>query len=165
MKPSEYFPQLYLDDLATFGGYGFCGMTMESIFKPKHREEYICVEDFINSVYQLNLMGQGIYTYFPTDFRRWRNIVAKYPDCRCSAFHGGVNTPDSILDYIESQSSFVIESIEIDNNALQLYSKHFFFDYLKELDEKANFRTLTPEGLINRLKRDYDCSRFREFME
>jgi hypothetical protein len=110
VKPDQYFPKIYLKELRLFWGHRqlqdngpqwvLCGMTMSEIFDPQKRKMYEYLEDFFSTLYCLNLINQGIHCYYCADFLTWCDKSVPFPDCLCSSYHGGVSTPQSIIQFI-----------------------------------------------------------------
>ena len=64
MKPNEYFPKWYLYDLQQFEGFEskdngpvgvLCGWTLGKILKKENRDKFSHLQEFILSLYCLNL--------------------------------------------------------------------------------------------------------------
>ena len=178
MVPEEYFPTTYLHDLGVFykdrepvpqhGRLGMlCGMTMGNLFEPDRRPQFASPEDFLCSLYVLNVINQGIHTYFPTLHSAWRRRSAPFIDTRgCSYGHGGWSgAPHSILRFAKDPSYIPgAEPVTLTNEELTQYTRFFLFRYLPSVLGDDGRDKLTPKGLLGHLMNDADCGEIRHFI-
>ncbi len=177
MNPGEYFSDHYINDLRLFAGgsdmpthgpFGLlCGLTIGMIFEPNKIGEYSDPVGFLCSLYALNLLNQGIYTYFPEYHSRWLSRVAPFVDVRtCYAGHGGFyNHPDAIIRFARNPSYIPrAKPMPIDDQ-LGSYVSFFLNRYLPDLMTQGSHGTtiegdhhFTSSALTNRLMRDPDCT-------
>jgi len=172
MEPNKYFPDRYLADLKKFSnkeikGNGpkgmLCGRTMGNILDPKYRGQYKYLQEFLISLYCLNLISQGICTHFNEDFYAWCEISIPFPDCQtCASLHGGISRPDSILKFAE-QPSYIpgAKPVQFDMEMVNKYLQFFFLDYFSKLEYK--FIHVTSDKLISALIADKDCLTFQKY--
>ncbi len=175
MRPSEYFPYLYLKDLRVFMGervigngpqWMLCGWTMARIFEPQMRVKYKGIEEFVTVLYELNLINQGIHAHFNEDFGTWCVASISFPDClACPSFHGGVSLPNSILRFTKNPSNIPqARPVNLDMKMLKDYTHYFFKDYLRKLEGTANFKCVTSVKVIEKLRNDHDCFEFHQLL-
>lgn len=174
MAPSEYFPAQYRADLSIFAEgevpdqgpfWMLCGMTLGRLFEPGRPERYFDSCAFLCVVYGLNLMHQGVYTYFPDDHQRWVSLVEPFPDLRgCPTHHGSVSTPGSLLRFADDPSYIPgAKPIFLNPERVCDFTRILFRVYLPRLSEHAGFVGLTPSRLFEKLRADPDCREFSRY--
>ena len=169
MLPSEYLPTQYLHDLSIFNGgkelpehgpfWMLCGMTIGNLFEPEKRFLFTNPSGFLCSLYALNLLNQGIYTYFPDLLNQWSSKVIPFVDIRgCHSGHGGfTHAPNSILTFSRNPSYIPrARPIELDKDIMD-YTQYFFFAYLPTIFDGQEGRSLEPSILLDYLKSDPSC--------
>ena len=119
MNPKEYFSKIYIKDLKTFFGNEvrgngpqgiLCGLTLQGVIGPDNRYKYRNINEFILSLYCLNLINHGIQTYFHYDYETWCKISTAFPDCQaCTLYHGGISRPEDIITYV-TKSEYIPKS-------------------------------------------------------
>jgi len=167
MRPDEYFPSHYRDDLRLFsaidvprhGPFGIlCGMTLGRLFEPGQPEKYADPEGFLCMLWLLNLAHQGIYTYFPSDYQRWLTVCEPFPDLRgCSSCHGGVCTPDALLRFARDPSYITLaRPFELHDVKVREFFQFFFTKYLGVIvqDDGAAVNGFSAPELLERLCSD-----------
>jgi hypothetical protein len=175
MNAAEYFPHHYRADLRFFsqsevprnGSFSvLCGWTLVHVFLPENTEKYADPASFLCVLYELNLLNQAIYTYFPADHGRWLRSCEPFPDTRnCGWGHGGMShDPGSILRFSENPFGIAdARPLSISNEKLNEYTNYFFGEVLRSECERMTFWTLRPETLIERLMSDNDCPEFSKY--
>lgn len=178
MKAADYFPRHYRADLQVFAEaevpehgpfWMLCGLTLGRVFEPGRLESYVDAARFLCTVYELNLLNQGIHRYFPDHHFRWLAVCEAFPDIRgCSYGHGGfTHAPSSIIRF-SHDPSYIPGSrpIPISGELLREFTDFFFREYLSALcDRSTNFGMLTTGALVERLLRDTDCPEFSTYAE
>lgn len=142
-----------------------CGMTLGRLFQPGAPNKYADPAGFLCVLYELNLMHQGVYTYFPDDHHRWVSLSEPFPDLRgCPSHHGGVATPGSLLRFAEDPSYIPgAESILLQLERVQDFTHLLFQVYLPTLEQIADFAALSSSRLLTRLRADPDASEFSRY--
>lgn len=173
MKPTDYFPAQYLADLVVFtdrrvpqhGPFSsLCGWALSGLFAPANIKKYVDPAAFLCVLYNLNLLNQGIHTYFQQVHHCWLKVCAPFPDSRGCTYHGGVTSaPSSVLEFALDPSYIAgAQPIEVPKNVLAKFTKFFLSIYLTQLCETERFLALSPRRLIDRLSTDADCPEFRQ---
>lgn len=188
MPPSEYFPSHYLIDFDLFtdnakssvshGKAAACGMTLGRLFESGWRARFISPEDFLCCQYELNLLHQGIYTYFRDVYPHWVIQSHYFAHTReCKSGHGGFTSkPNSILHFARDPSYVPnAQPIELTGNRIREYTHFFFFDYLPAVFRGTYLplrlcsysigrsQPIRPEELLQILKNDPDCREIAEY--
>ena len=87
MKQNDYFPAQYLADLAVFADQrvpqhgpfsSLCAWTLSRLFEPGSIKKYVAPVAFLCVLYNLNLLNQGIHTYFQQDHHCWLKVCAPF---------------------------------------------------------------------------------------
>lgn len=141
-----------------------CGMTMGCLYDPQNRDSFMSPSDFLCYLYELNIINQGIYTYYPTLHFEWCQSSLPFINSRgCSYGHGGwTSRPNAILHFAENPSYISgAKPVDISRNQLVNYTNSFFFDYLPNTLSR---RILNPEELLAHLKEDPDCGEVNDFV-
>ena len=168
MNPSSYFPEHYRADLRVFAGntvpahgsFGvLCGMTLGNVFEPGRREQYVGPEDFLCALYYLNVLSQGIYTYFPMDHAAWLANSESFPDVRaCNHHHGGVSKPGDILRFARHPEYVTgAQALDLPVQLLCSYRDFFMQTYIPDRCTRGLFTELNARALLERLRQDADC--------
>lgn len=169
-----YFREMYLDDWTRFSGgdrlvHGprglLCGMTMVALLANDRINQYHSPEHFLCVQYELNLLNQSLYTYFPRIHRAWEFVSAPFADCRCSSHHGGVSTPESIFHYAEHPTGYDnLVPVTVPDCLKSEFDQFFVPQYLPSLPQLKSFidcRVLSPRDLLSSILSDSDCTEFR----
>ncbi|MGQ0652374.1 MAG: hypothetical protein ACT4P4_08930 [Betaproteobacteria bacterium] len=132
-------------------------MTLTRLFMPGQAVKYTNTAAFISTIYLLNLLNQGIYSYFRNDHHRWLSTVEPFPDIRgCCHAHGGVgHVPGTLLTFA-SNPSYIPGAvpIRIPRELFAELADFLVFTYLPNTCMSAD---LTPQRLIQRLIDDAEC--------
>jgi hypothetical protein len=167
--PSLYFPDQYLNDLRAFNQgmevpehgpfWKLCGMTAGNLFEPEKVKHFGSPSDFLCCLYFLNLLNQGIYTYYRERHSDWLNICAPFVDILgCSYGHGGwTHSPDSILRFARNPSYIPrAQPVEITSEQLRSYTQFFFFEYLESIFATQHQQLFNSGELLKQLQVDAD---------
>lgn len=176
MQPNVYFPAKYHTDLRVFSNgevpthgpfWMLCGWTLGGFLEPGRIKQYDSPEGFLCSIYQLNLLHQGIYTYFREDYPKWTALCEPFPDLRgCHSHHGGVSSPASLINFVKNPSyTLGSKPLYLTDELLLEFTDYFFHHYLRSLCQKGKFVHLSSDGLAARLRGDPDCGGYAKFME
>lgn len=155
MKPEEYFPDLYMEDLKRFlgehinpeDGGMLCGAVLSAFNNGK--VELLSYNDFFCCQYVFNLLNQGIHCYghlIDNDLSRpqipFLNVLL------CDIAHGGMIRPKGILRHVR-----------LSDELLKEYMCYFFYDYMTSLygSQKIN-------ALVGFLKNDQDCLEVNRYL-
>jgi hypothetical protein len=164
-KVRTYFPEHYLADLRTADLGILCGLTMTKILNKSEIENYISPVNLICCLYDLNLLSQSIYTYFPAVHPIWIASSAPFIDCRCDHYHGGVNYPSGILEYVSQPTGCPdLVSLEISSDVLIEHNRFFFLEYMPDIIAKCSAmvrREFDPRDLLEKIKQDPDAEEFQ----
>jgi hypothetical protein len=166
-----YFPLSYRSDLLVFaekdvpahGPFGcLCGMTLGRVLEPSRPERYANAEDFLCTLYYLNLFHQGIHEYFSADHTNWLAHTESFPDIRaCTYHHGGVSKPGDIIRFARSPQYIPgAQSLRLPDQLLHEYATFFLREFVPGLCGRLQFRTLSANALREHLIHDRDCSEF-----
>jgi hypothetical protein len=154
-------------------------MTLGRLFEPERRATFVSPSDFLCCQYYLNILHQGIYTYYREHHAMWRLGGIAFLDLRgCKYGHGGFNTGPAAILRFARDPSYVPDAqpIEIARKQLKQYMQYFFFDYVPSV-YRCEFLQLQPAGachaglaspidpreLLRRLSDDPDCLELRTF--
>jgi hypothetical protein len=177
MNAVKYFPDRYRADLQFFAEgdiphhgpfWMLCGMTLGRVFEPGNIDKYTDPACFLCVLYELNLLNQGIYTYFPEDHPLWIATCEPFPDIRgCSYGHGGfTHAPASILRFSDDPRYIPgARPIPISHQKLCEFTDFFVRNYLPVVCEQSPFRALTSLALVERLVSDGDCPEFSQYAD
>jgi len=173
---NPYFPAKYLQDLGAFyqgkaiplhGSFWMlCGMTAGNLYESNNIKNFYSPPDFLCCLYFLNLINQGIYTYYPECHGYWRVSCAPFVDSRgCSYGHGGWSSnPSSILRFAKDPSYIPRATpIEISPDQLEQYAEYFFSKYLPSIFETYPRNIFSSNDLFKHLQDDLDCSEVRQY--
>lgn len=171
--PLNYIAQDYRHDLSVFyqgdevpkhGPFWMlCGRSMGNLFEPQNRIQFNSPSDFLCCLYELNLIDQGIFNYYPALHIDWRMSCLPFIDSRgCNYGHGGfTSNPNSILRFAQDPSYIPrAQPVAISSDQLKSYTGFFFFDYLPGI---LDSHKLDPEELLAQLKDDPSCPEIRDF--
>ena len=169
MKPEEYFPRHYSEDIRVFaiwdvpphGPFGvLCGWTLGRLFESGQPEKYADPEGFLCMLWLLNLAHQGIYTYFPIAYRRWLFFSEPFPNLRaCVSFHGGLSTPGSLLLFARSPDYIPgAKPLELDDRRVRAFYQFFFDQYVGKFAQDAcEGIPFSLAELLTKLRNDPHC--------
>lgn len=172
LLPEEYIVHYYLDDLAVFyqgddmptsGPFGLiCGYTVSVFDYPQKINLFKSPLHFLLTTYCLNLLNQGIFSYFRSAISEWSQDSLPFMDCRCEHRHGGFYYPGSILRYAcESDSICKKNQMDIEN-ATQIYLAFFILNYLPNIISAApNF---SLRKFVELLLQDRNCSEAHPYL-
>ena len=174
MSPAEYFPDHYRIDLhvstkGTVPDHGpywmLCGMTLGRLFEQGQPEKYTDPVAFLYTLYELNLIHQGIYKYFRGDYLHWLDVCEPFPDLRgCPSHHGGIFTPDSLIHFAKDPSCVPrAKPLDLQDEIGREFARFFLGTYLKNLCELAPFSRFTPSELVEHLRTDTSCAEFSRY--
>ena len=143
-----------------------CGWTFGGLFEPKQIVQFVDPVAFLCVLYELNLLNQGINSYF-TEGYEWQTISEPFPDIRgCMTYHGGItHKPNSILEFA-ARSGYIpgMKPVIVPLAKLREFTQHFIHGYLGDVCRVRHFSNLTPDKLIVKLVDDPDCPEFRQFI-
>ena len=171
MDAFSYFPVHYRSDLLVFAEqdipssgpfWMLCGMTLGRVFEPGRPERYADPSGFLSVLYYLNLISQGVHTYFRADHGQWLALSEPFADVRgCPSHHGGVSKPGSIIHFAKSPDYVSgAEPICLEDELLRGYAMLFFQSYIPGVCAKAHFAALESKALAQHLLRDPGCPEF-----
>jgi hypothetical protein len=173
MNPQDYFYMRYIEDLKLFfdleakenGPQGIlCGMTLQPVIGPSRRYKCHNINEFILSLYCLNLINYKINKSFRGDFYAWCKNSIAFPNCQeCTVYHGGIGGPEDIITYVtKSKSISKSDLLNFDLLLTRAYLRFFLIDYIRDLESK--FISTDSTSLISALKKDkdQDCTFFQE---
>jgi hypothetical protein len=189
VDPDQYFPIHYYSDFSLFFGRrakiptshretALCGMTLGSLFEPEKRARFVSPADFLCCQYELNLLHQGIYTYYREHHPMWLLGSSAFLDIRgCRSGHGGLTTnPGGILRFARDPSYIPnAQPVEITPKQLAQYTQFFFLDYLPSVyrgdflpPQSCTYPSqqtspIDPQGFLERLRNDPNCFELRTF--
>ncbi len=176
MQSNIYFPERYRADLRIFSNcevpkhgpfWMLCGWTLGGLLEPGCVERYASPEGFLCSIYHLNLLHQGIYTYFREDYAKWIALCESFPDLRgCHSYHGGVRSPASLINFAKRPSYIPgAKPLSLTDELLMEFNDYFFHQYLRALCQQEKFIHLSSDGLAARLREDPACREFANYMK
>ena len=177
MNAVEYFPDHYRADLRVFAEgnipdhgpfWMLCGWTLGRLFEPGNVDKYCDPAGFLCALYELNLLNQGVHSYFPEDHALWLANSEPFPDIRgCSHGHGGfTHAPASILRFSENPRYIPgAQPIPISQERLREFTAFFVRTYLPAVCKHSPFRALSPLPLIEQLVSDGDCPEFSRYAD
>ncbi|MEE4174500.1 MAG: hypothetical protein V2I57_09650 [Xanthomonadales bacterium] len=152
-----------------------CGMQFH-VTIVRHFEAGERLFAFAATTAELNLLNQGIYTYFPEDHRAWLDVTPPFVDLRtaCGVHVPPFWRPDSVVRAVrfaavqlrsEGARMTRLEMYrihtEVDRRLSEVvrhYAEFFLQDYLPAVLTLADFRRLTTEGLLTCLRDDPDVA-------
>jgi hypothetical protein len=144
-----------------------CGMTLGRVFEPGQPQRYADPAGFLCALYYLNLINQGVHSYFRADHPRWTTLCEPFPDLRgCSVHHGGVSSPGEIIRF--AKSPFYVtgaEPISVSEGLLRAYAVVFFRVYVPAICARERFELLSANALTRKLQSDPDCPEFSRYAE
>jgi hypothetical protein len=154
IKPEDYFPTLYLEDVKRYLHYPeelpehgpcglICGMTAEGMVSKGEYKSFASFSHFLAVTYQFNKIDKVIEDIFPELRFDWYKCSPPYYSPDCSSFHGAVYDPDSMLFYFERE---IRESEYLPSHELiAQYATSFIPDVVVAVLEGSNFFRLQEE--------------------
>jgi hypothetical protein len=179
MRPDEYFFDYYAQDLHFFafdwdipehGPFGgLCGWTMGRLFDPSRVIQFIDPVGFLSTLYFLNLINQGIYTYLPEYREKWLFRAPSFVNIlNCTCGHGGFSyRPNSIIRFTQNPSYVSKAKALPMDAALPKYANFFFYDYIPNVMFSKHSKPdkhLFTHILLNNLISDLDCPELLKYL-
>jgi hypothetical protein len=149
---ADYFENNYKQDHNLYlekVGQCLCGRTLNKLFKNNIDKEFISLKNYLYCQFELNLIGQIIFTHFNNDYDEWKKIAPKYTDCRCTYEKSPIRIFENSKKESQGKMSFTKKALE----RWDVY----FMDFLEKLFEKSYFKVLTKDFLTKSIKEDSDC--------
>lgn len=162
MRPENYYPAKYLDDLVNYSKisstafYDLCPLILGEQFKNNKHINYISIKDFFTCQYCLNLISQAIHSNIPKQYQNWQDNSEKFLNiqgCYAHSFGGGVSRPIDLVTFLRGYQ------VNIEQAQMLEYFGFFLDVVLKEA-----LPGFPVNDLVRKLLLDQDCIEIHSYL-